>query len=132
LSDLPSSKYHAVLNFASWADENVLADRLKPGALGYATTVHPLLSNFDAGGWLPGAWRTFRDFSDGKKRAAAKGARYGWVVFKPDEAALNALVSLLAKGVLSLPVGIVVPLGEAARAFDHVARQRPGRAALLP
>lgn len=131
LSDLPQ-RYDAVLNLASWEDEAFLIGSLKKGALGYATTVHPLLHNFDAHGWLVGAWRTRQDLRRGKGLAAAKGARYGWVIFKPEEEALDVLQRLLSENALALPVGISVPLSEARQAFDHVAQQRSGRAILLP
>lgn len=130
LSGLPQ-RYDAVLNFGAWQDEERLIAALKPGALGVATTVHPLLSNFDSGGWLAGAWRTRRDLRRATGLAGLKGARYGWVVFKPDHEALDALQRLLNDGVLALPVGISVPMSEARQAFDHVARQLPGRALLL-
>jgi NADPH:quinone reductase-like Zn-dependent oxidoreductase len=131
LANLPQ-RYDAALNFGAWQDEEALLSRLKQGALGYATTVHPLLSNFDSYGWLAGAWRTRQDLRRSKALAAAKGARYGWVMFKPEEDALDALHRLLSEGALALPVGIAVPLTEARQAFDHVARQQPGRAILLP
>jgi NADPH:quinone reductase-like Zn-dependent oxidoreductase len=130
LSDLPQ-RYDAILNLASWEDEASLICSLKKGALGYATTVHPLLHNFDAHGWLAGAWRTHQDLCRGKALAAGKGARYGWVIFKPEEEALEVLHKLLSQSALALPVGIAVPLSGAQQAFDHVAQQRSGRAILL-
>ncbi|TCP14770.1 NADPH:quinone reductase-like Zn-dependent oxidoreductase [Crenobacter luteus] len=131
LSGLPQC-YDAALNFGAWQDEETLIAALKPGALGMATTVHPLLPNFDKHGWIGGAWRTRRDFQRARTLATAKGARYGWVVFKPEEEALDALHRLLSEGALKLPVGIAVPFANARQAFDHVAWQRPGRALLLP
>lgn len=131
LNDLPRH-YDALLNFGSWDDEEVLLSRLKQGGLGSATTVHPLLANFDTYGWLAGAWRTRRDLLRVKGLAAAKGARYGWVVFKPDEEALAALHQFLNQHLLVLPLGVTVPLSAARQAFGHVAHQQPGRAILLP
>ena len=131
LSGLPQ-RYDAALNFGAWQDEEKLIGVLKRGALGVATTVHPLLANFDSRGWLGGAWQTRRDMRHASGLAAAKGARYGWVVFKPEDEALDALHRLLSEGTLALPVGISVPLSEARQAFDNVARQQPGRAVLLP
>ncbi|MNZ82030.1 hypothetical protein D3C78_1007170 [compost metagenome] len=125
-------RYDAVLNFGAWQDEETLIRALKQGALGCATAVHPLLANFDTYGWLSGAWRTRRDLRRCKALAAAKGASYGWVVFKPEDEALDALHRLLGEGALALPVGIAVPLSAARQAFDHVVRQQPGRAMLLP
>jgi NADPH:quinone reductase-like Zn-dependent oxidoreductase len=131
LSGLPQ-RYHAALNFGAWQDEEKLIGALKQGSLGIATTVHPLLSNFDTYGWLGGAWQTRRDLRRAAGLAAAKGARYGWVVFKPEDEALDALYRLLSNGALALPAGISVPLSEARQAFDHVTRRQPGRAILLP
>lgn len=129
LSDLPQ-RFDVVLNLARWEDEAALIGSLKKGALGYATTVHPLLHNFDAHGWLAGAWRTRQDLRRGKALAAAKCARYGWGIFKPEEEALDVLHKLVSQGALALPVGIAVPLSSAQQAFDHVAQQRSGRAIL--
>ena len=81
---------------------------------------------------LAGVWRTRRDLRRCKALAAAKGARYGWVVFNPEEEAIDVLYRLLGEGALTLPVGIAVPLSAARQAFDHVVRQQPGRAILLP
>lgn len=131
LSGLPQ-RYDAALNFGAWQDEEKLIGALNQGALGIATTVHPLLANFDKHGWLGGAWQTRRDMRRASGLAAAKGARYGWIVFKPEEEALDALHRLLSEDALVLPVGISLPLSEARQAFDHVARQQPGRAILLP
>ena len=131
LSGLPQ-RYDAVLNFGAWQDEEELIRALKRGALGFATTVHPLLSNFDTSGWLAGARRTRRDLRRAAGLADAKGARYGWVVFKPEDEALDALQRLLSEDALALPVGLTVPLFAARQAFDHVARRLPGRALLLP
>lgn len=131
LSDLPQ-RYDAALNFGAWQDEEKLIGSLKRGALGYATTVHPLLSNFDTYGWLAGAWRTRQDMRRAAGLAAAKGARYGWVVFNPEKEALDSLHRFLSQSALVLPVGIAVSLSEAEQAFDHVARQQPGRAILRP
>lgn len=131
LSELPQ-RYDAALNFGAWQDEEALIGALKQGALGFASTVHPLLANFDSYGWLAGAWQTHRDLCRVKALAATKGVRYGWVVFQPEEEALDALHRLLSEGALVLPVGTVLPLAAAGQAFTHAARQLPGRAVLLP
>ena len=39
--------FDATLNFATWDDDLALVRCLRDGALGHATTVHPLLGNFD-------------------------------------------------------------------------------------
>ena len=105
LADLPQ-RYDATLNFGAWQDEERLIGSLKQGALGCATAVHPLLDNFDTHGWLAGAWRTRHELRRVKSLAAAKGAGYGWVIFKPEEEALEELHGLLSQGALVLPVGI--------------------------
>ncbi|MBK9625322.1 MAG: alcohol dehydrogenase catalytic domain-containing protein [Rhodocyclaceae bacterium] len=130
--DLPA-RFDAVLNFAVWDDDEFLATRLRPGALGHATTVHPLLANFDRLGWIGGGLQTIKD----KRRVAAAvrhaapGARYAWTVFGPDETALNVLAEGLAKGHFRLPIGLALPLADGAQAFDHVREGRAGRAILM-
>lgn len=126
--------FDAILNFATWDDDLVLASRLGPRALGQATTVHPLLANFDRLGWLRGAWTSRRDWA--RVRAAvisrAPRGRYAWVVFNPDREALEALAEGVREGRLALPVGVEAPFDRAIVAFEHVAGARPGRAVLVP
>jgi NADPH:quinone reductase-like Zn-dependent oxidoreductase len=59
-------------------------------------------------------------------------AIYAWTIFKPDREALAALEAGVRERRLSLPVGLSVPLDQAAAAFAHVAAGKPGRAVLLP
>ncbi|MGE5514835.1 MAG: alcohol dehydrogenase catalytic domain-containing protein [Bacteroidota bacterium] len=129
LAALPAH-FDAGLNFGAWQDEETLIGRLKRGALGHATTVHPLLANFDRYGWIGGALSSRRDFRRVRALATAKGALYGWTVFRPEEPALDALHELLSDNALRLPIGIQAPLPEARLAFDHVARGATGRAVL--
>lgn len=126
--------FDAVLNYASWEDDAMLATRLGVQALGLATTVHPLLGNFDRLGWFGGAWATRRDWraASARVKARAPGARYAWTVFKPDREALEALAVNLRDGRVALPIGIAKPFEAADAVFDHVATGRPGRAVLLP
>jgi NADPH:quinone reductase-like Zn-dependent oxidoreductase len=133
VSSLPA-QFDASLNFGAWQDEAELIGRLKPGALGHATTVHPLLGSFDEHGWLGGALHARREWSRLRALAAAKGAAtcYSWVLFQPSVAALDALETLLPQLRHALPVGLAVPLADGARAFQHVEERRPGRAVLLP
>jgi NADPH:quinone reductase-like Zn-dependent oxidoreductase len=119
------------LNFGSWQDEQILLSRLRPGALGFATTVHPLLSNFDRFGLLKGALRSYGDWREAKRFAAARAARYSWTLFQPDVTALGAMKDFLEQRAISLAVGIVAPFSQAIKAFDHVARQEKGRAVLV-
>ncbi len=133
IASLPAG-FDAVLNFASWDDDLALASRLGSDALGHATTVHPLLDNFDRLGWVRGALAC----AHGKKavRSAVQQrsprASYAWTIFKPDREALAALEDGVRERRLYLPVGLQVPLQEADAAFAHVAAGKAGRAVLLP
>jgi NADPH:quinone reductase-like Zn-dependent oxidoreductase len=133
VSSVPA-QFDASLNFGAWQDEAELIGRLKPGALGLATTVHPLLGSFDEHGWLGGALRARREWSRMRALVAEKGkaARYAWVLFQPSVEALDALQALLLVLRLAPPIGLSVPLAEGQRAFNHVEERRPGRAVLLP
>ncbi len=124
--------FDATLNFATWNDDVALIGCLRDGALGHATTVHPLLGNIDRYGWVRGG---LRSFSEKKSHRAAlpKGTKnYSWTLFRPDTAALSDLGLFVEQRRLSLPIGICKPLREAAEAFDHVRKGRPGRALLTP
>ncbi len=133
IASLPTD-FDAVLNFASWDDELALVSRLGPDALGHATTVHPLLGNFDKLGWVRGALATVRDKKAVRTAVQQRSprARYAWTIFKPDQEALAALEVGVREGRLSLPVGLQAPLEKAAAAFAHLAAAKPGRAVLLP
>ena len=133
IESLPSD-YRIVLNFGSWEDDASLASRLGADALGHATTVHPLLSNFDRLGWLRGALASRSDWTRVRSRVAERAphARYAWAMFKPDRGALDALAESVRDHGLSLPVGVAVPFGNATTAFAHVASGQAGRAILLP
>ena len=124
--------FDATLNFATWDDDLALVRCLRDGALGHATTVHPLLGNFDRYGWVRGA---LKSFSEKKSHRAAlpKGTRkYAWTLFRPDSAALSELGQLVEQRRLSLPIAVRKPLPDADEAFDHVRKGRPGRAVLTP
>jgi|GEM_PF-814231 len=123
-------EYAATLNFARWEDEPCLLRLLAPGALGHATTVHPLLTQLDDNGLvggLAGSWWT-------KRRTGAQrphGARYAWTVFRPDREALASLAEFAP--LLKPPTTLVTyALSEAAQAHRHVEQHYPGRAVLLP
>lgn len=126
--------YDASLNFAVWQDDAALISRLKPGAMGHATTVHPLLDSIDVHGWIQGGWRAFRAWSamrDLTTATAGRSARYAWTIFQPHAQALDALKLLLDANMgLHLPLGLIVPLAHGEQAFSHVAQQRAGRAIL--
>lgn len=131
LQELPPV-YDHVLNFATWADEHWLAQRLHAQALGMSTTVHPLLGNLDRLGWVRGLLQTRRDHSTVASlvRQRSPHAAYRWTIFKPDSEALRVLQSLAEDGPLHLPIGISCPMNRAEPAFVHVASGRQGRAVL--
>jgi NADPH:quinone reductase-like Zn-dependent oxidoreductase len=126
--------FDVVLNFANWDDELALASRLGSTALGQATTVHPLLGNFDRLGWIRGALASRRDAQTVRMAVhqRAQGARYNWTIFKPDPEALDALEAGVRERRFSLPVGLCVDLKQADAAFAHVSAGKAGRAVLLP
>jgi len=128
LTSLPRH-FAATLNFGNWDDEEDLLGLLAAGAAGHATTVHPLLGNFDRMGLLKGAVATLLD-KRGKAGMVPKGARYAWTVFRPDPAALQALADCAAQ--LAPGSMRTFPLTQAERAYQHVLERRPGRAVLLP
>ena len=102
------------------------------GALGHATTVHPMLANFDRLGWVRGALKTISQKRN-HRRALPKGTNnYAWILFKPDKAALADLRQFVEQNRVSLPIGLRKPLAEVGEAFDHVKKGQPGRALLLP
>lgn len=123
-------RFTATLNFAHWDDDARLLARLAPGARGHATTVHPMLAQFDRYGVLAGALAALYR----KRRSAAAapaGARYSWTVFRPDGEALDALERYAATlAGSSAPLGY--RLDDAAAAHRHVEQRRAGRAVLLP
>ena len=133
IESLPSN-FDAVLNFANWDDDALLASRLGTKALGHATTVHPLLSNFDRMGWLGGALASRRDRSRVHAVVASRApkASYAWTIFKPDREALHALAEGVRARRVALPIGIAKSFDHAVAAFEHVSGGRPGRAVLLP
>lgn len=124
----------ASLNFAAWEDDAVLLARLHAGALGHATTVHPLLENFDRFGWIGGLAASLRTIRRQRRllEPHSQAVGYRWVVLKPDGQALDELQDWVAAGVDLLPLGLALPLQQADQAFEHVLQRRPGRALLLP
>jgi len=91
-----------------------------------------LMQNFDDGGWVADALRTIQQKR--KMRAALPGRtrNYAWVLFRPESEALSEMARFVELGRLSLPIGILAPLRDAPKAFDHVRRHAPGRALLIP
>jgi D-arabinose 1-dehydrogenase-like Zn-dependent alcohol dehydrogenase len=132
LLDLPSD-CDVTLNFGDWSDEADVIGRLHPSAMGHATTVHPLLGEIDARGWLAGglacwrAWRAMRQHL----RVTAPNARYAWTVFKPDDGAMNALQAGLQVRPVLLEVAHRAPFTQARSAYSHVGQGRPTRAVLM-
>jgi reticulon-4-interacting protein 1, mitochondrial len=124
--------FDATLNFATWDDDLALLGCLRDGALGHATTVHPMLRNFDELGWVRGVLRTLIDKKRGRSTLPRGAKHYAWTLFRPDEAALSELGRLVEQNGFGLPIGLLRPLVEAAEAFDHVRKNQSGRALLLP
>ena len=133
IQSLPAD-FDVVLNFANWDDDALLASRLGAQAMGHATTVHPLLANFDRLGWMGGAWASRRDRNRIRAIVASRApkASYAWTLFKPDREALEALAEGVRARRLALPIGSAMPFDNAIAAFDHVSAGQPGRAVLLP
>ncbi len=133
IESLPS-EFDVVLNFANWDDDALLASRLGARAMGHATTVHPLLANFDRRGWLGGAWASRRDRARVRAIVASRApkASYAWTIFKPDRDALVALADGVRAQRLVLPIGMATSFDNAIAAFDHVSAGKPGRSVLLP
>ena len=124
--------FDATLNFATWDDDVALIGCLRDGALGHATTVHPLLGNLDGYGWVRGALRSFSEKKNHRASLPKGTTNYAWTLFRPDAAALSDLCRLVEQGRLSLPIALRKPLKQADEAFDHVRKGRPGRALLTP
>jgi NADPH:quinone reductase-like Zn-dependent oxidoreductase len=70
-------KFDATFNFATWDDDLALVRCLRDGALGHATTVHPLLGNFERYG--------MSSFSGRRSSGPLSAARFS-------EKACNALI----------------------------------------
>lgn len=128
LHALPAD-FCATLNLANWDDEAALLRLLAPGALGHATTVHPMLANFDRDGLLRGALANMRQ-KKSMRASVPPGARYSWTVFAADGEALAQLANRACS--LIAPARTTFSLNEAAQAHLHVERRLPGRAVLLP
>jgi NADPH:quinone reductase-like Zn-dependent oxidoreductase len=125
-------EFDATLNFASWDDERAMLACLRKEALGHATTVHPLMQNFDEFGLIGGAWRSLRERTSMRSLLPKGAQHYGWILFSPDARALSEMDRLVRLGRLHLPIGGETPLRDVAQAFDHVRRRAPGRALLTP
>ncbi len=124
--------FDATLNFATWDDDLALVRCLRDGALGHATTVHPMLGNLDQYGWARGGLKSFSE-KRSHRAALPKGTKnYAWTLFRPDAAALADLATLVEQKRLSLPIGVRKTLPQADDAFDHVRKGRQGRALLTP
>ena len=132
LSGLPSN-CDVTLNFGAWSDDADVIGRLHRSALGHATTVHPLLGEIDARGWVAGGltcWRAWRAMRSHLHSIAPK-ARYAWTVFKPDEGAMDAIQASFASRPLVLDVAHRAPFTHAESAFAHVGQGHPTRAVLM-
>ncbi|MGO4307031.1 alcohol dehydrogenase catalytic domain-containing protein [Cupriavidus sp. RAF12] len=128
LASLPRH-FAATLNFATWDDEAELLQLLTPDAAGHATTVHPLLGNFDRLGLLRGGAATLIG-KRGKRGLIPNCVRYGWTTFRPNPSALQALADCAAA--LAPPAVKTFTLSQAGQAYLHVEQGQPRRAVLLP
>jgi reticulon-4-interacting protein 1, mitochondrial len=124
--------FDATFNFATWDDERALLGCLREGAMGHATTVHPLIQNLDEQGWIGGAYRNIIDKTKMSASLPNGTRRYVWVLFRPETEALSEMGRLVEERRLSLPIGIRAPLQMAADAFKHTRRRLPGRALIVP
>jgi NADPH:quinone reductase-like Zn-dependent oxidoreductase len=124
--------FDATLNFATWNDELELLSCLREGALGHATTVHPLVQNFDEEGWVGGALRSIRQKRETRTALPKDARNYAWILFRPNTDALSEMAQLVQRGRLSLPIGIQTPLHKVHEAFEHVRCRAGGRALLTP
>jgi NADPH:quinone reductase-like Zn-dependent oxidoreductase len=122
--------FAATLNFANWDDEAALLRLLANDALGHATTVHPLLGNFDRLGLLRGALANLRQKRQ-MRQLVPTGARYAWTVFAPSSYVLDQLAPHAAM-YAELASYKEFTLADAASAHVHVAQRQPERAVLLP
>ena len=124
--------FDATLNFATWDDDLALVRCLRVGALGHATTVHPMLGNLDRYGWVRGALKSLAEKKSHRAELPTGAANYAWTLFRPDGNALSELAQLVEQRRLNLPIGPRSPLTQAEIPFDHVRNGRPGRALLTP
>jgi NADPH:quinone reductase-like Zn-dependent oxidoreductase len=122
--------FAATLNFASWDDEAALLRLLARDALGHATTVHPMLANFDTLGLWRGSFANISQKGQMRK-LVPHGARYTWTVFAPDSRALDHLAPHAGLYADLAPYKEFA-LEDAALAHQHVAQRQPERAVLLP
>lgn len=127
-----SRTFDATLNFASWQYDRSLLGCLRDGALGHATTVHPLLGNFDELGWVRGALKTASDKRHHRAALPPNVKNYAWTTFRPEAAALFDLRQLVELQCVRLPIAMRAPLASAAQAFDHVRNGGRGRALIRP
>lgn len=127
---IQQGRFDAALNFAAWELDAVLCRTLRPGALGYATTVHPLLSLLDSKGLVLGAIAALRKRAMARKNVP-RGASYAWALFSMKAGDLQ-LIQHFALSVRPQPrIGLRAPMSQADLAFAHVEQARPGRALLI-
>lgn len=128
LASLPRH-FAATLNFANWDDEAELLHLLSSDAVGHATTVHPLLGNFDRLGLVAGGVASLAG-KRAKHALVPHGARYGWTTFRSNKAVLKSLATCATS---LRPICVkTFPLSHVEQAYQHVTRREPGRAVLLP
>lgn len=129
LSD-QQGKFDAVLNFAAWELDSALCCTLRSGAMGYATTVHPLLTLLDEKGLVLGAIAALSKRRQCRKNVP-QGARYAWALFDVKAGDLELMQNFALSARPQPHIGIRAPMPQAHLAFAHVEQARAGRALLI-
>lgn len=121
--------FDAAFNYAAWELDSVACGTLRADALGYATTVHPLLKLLDEKGLILGAFAAAMQRKKCGKNIP-KGSRYAWVLFSLKDGDLQLMQDIALKTHLQPHIGICAPMSQAHLAFAHVEEKRAGRALL--
>ena len=95
--------FDATLNFAVWDDDpsfDVLPGRGRARSRNHRPSAAAELRR---AGWLGGAYRTMLDKKKGRALLPKGVHRYGWVLFRPEPAALTEMARLVELGRLAFP-----------------------------
>lgn len=123
----PAGRYDAILNCACFEGEEKLFPLLMTEGR-FATIVHPLIANIDRHGWIKGGllaraqWRT-----QAKKLKSHGGSSYRWVLFRPDEAALQELDAVVKQGLLKPEISRIYDVADATAAHRQMASGTRGK-----
>ncbi len=124
--------FDATLNFATWDHDLQLLGCLKKGAMGHATTVHPMVRTFDENGLIGGAAKTLWRKRSHQNALPSGVDKYSWTIFQPNRYTLTELTRLLKLDRAKLEIGLEVPLQDGEKAFDHIRKGQAGRAIIVP